>query len=135
MQDAPADRDGLEQNHKPNAQGKLNYMVIESGKGNSGKRGSVKRRKLLTGAALIATGIVFQAVGFLDGCNDKLVNLTYFVDPCGTFLANCNPGDFQSRNSPLGNPCVDPTCTIPGQCAADPNNPPPPLGTLFRLCD
>ncbi|MGB0715578.1 MAG: hypothetical protein ACPGXK_06860 [Phycisphaerae bacterium] len=83
--------------------------------------------------AALCTGTVFQ-FGFLEGCNDRLFYLSQFVDPCGTFLANCNPGDFQARNTTIGDPCVDPTCTIPGQCG-DLENPDEPLGTQFRLCD
>ncbi len=121
----------LQLNHKPNVQRKLDSMVIRSSKGRLSKR-----RRVLASAALVVTGMTFQALGFLDGCNDRLVNLTYLVDPCGTFLANCNPGDFQARNSPLGDPCIDPTCTVAGQCQPDPANPDtPPLGTLFNLCD
>lgn len=92
-----------------------------------------KRRRFLTWSALLLMGATFQLGGLVEGCNDRLIGLTGIIDPCGTFLANCNPGDFQARNSNLGDPCVDPTCTVAGQCAGPGNL--QPLGTLYSLCD
>ncbi|MHC5110580.1 MAG: hypothetical protein ACYTHJ_11975 [Planctomycetota bacterium] len=83
--------------------------------------------------AVLAAGTVFG--GFLNSCNNRLTNFAFTVDPCGTFLANCNPGDFQARNTAIGDPCIDPTCTIPGQCGGAGDDPVEPLGTQFRLCD
>lgn len=73
-------------------------------------------------------GSVFQ-LGFLESCNDRLVEATRIFDPCGTILANCTPGSFETNNADVGDFCVDPTCTIPGMC--DPN---PPLGTIRDIC-
>lgn len=73
-------------------------------------------------------GSAFQ-LGFLDSCNDRLVSLTTVIEPCGTFLANCNPGDFQTLNAPVGDFCVDPSCTVPGQCGNG-----QALGTIRQLC-
>jgi len=79
--------------------------------------------------AVLAAGAVFQ-LGWLGSCNDSLYEATNYVDPCGTILGNCDPGDFQLYNGGVPNYCVDPTCTVPGQCDLEG----PPLGTLFDLC-
>jgi len=69
------------------------------------------------------------ALAFLDSCNERLVSLATIVDPCGTILANCNPGDFQTVNAPVGDFCVDPSCTVPGGC-----NNGQALGTIRQIC-
>lgn len=69
--------------------------------------------------------------GYVGACDDRLVALTNYVDPCGTILGNCAPGTFQSVNSPLGSWCIDPACTVPGGCG----NADPPLGTIRDICD
>jgi len=91
------------------------------------RKSRVRQRWL--GVAALVTGAVFQ-LGLVESCNDTLLNLTDYVDPCGTFLANCAPGDFAVFNSQPGNFCVDPACTLPGQC----DNEGHPLGTQFDLC-
>ncbi len=68
--------------------------------------------------------------GFLDSCDDRLIALTSFVDPCGTVFANCAPGQFQLLNADLGAGCIDPECTVPGGCDTGTQ----PLGTIRRLC-
>lgn len=78
--------------------------------------------------ALLVVGGAFQ---FIESCDDRLLTITRFVDPCGTILANCQPGDFQIFGAGLNNPCIDPTCTVPGGCDQDG----PPLGVTNRLCD
>lgn len=79
----------------------------------------------LAAALLVLPGIV----GFIESCDSKLVGLTRYVDPCGTFLANCNPGDFQVQRADVGDFCVDPACTVPGQCGQG-----QPLGTITNVC-
>lgn len=79
-------------------------------------------------AALFA-GALFQ-LGFIETCDDRLASLTRFVEPCGTLLGNCNPGDFQVNAADVGDYCIDPACTIPGQCG----NAGPVLGTVTDLC-
>ena len=66
---------------------------------------------------------------FLDGCNDKLVELSRYIDPCGTVFANCTPGTFEVRRAEVGDFCVDPACTVPGQCGTG-----QPLGTITDIC-
>lgn len=81
----------------------------------------------------IAGGFVFGGLfmlGFIDSCDDRLVQFTQFVDPCGTFLANCQPGDFQTNAAGVHDWCVDPACTVPGQCGDDG----PALGTITDIC-
>ncbi len=90
------------------------------------KHSSHRRWKMLGGFLF---GGLF-ALGFLESCDDKLVQFTRFVDPCGTFLANCQPGDFQVNAAGVGDWCVDPTCTVPGQCG----NAGPALGTITDIC-
>lgn len=84
-----------------------------------------RRRKALAGFIL---GGVF-IIGLLESCNDRLVQFTRFVDPCDTFLFNCNPGDFQVNAADVGDYCIDPTCTVPGQCDTG-----QALGTITDLC-
>lgn len=79
----------------------------------------------LAPAVLVIPGIL----GFLGSCDDRLIAVTRFVDPCGTFLANCDPGDFEVRRADVGDFCVDPTCTVPGQCGDG-----QPLGTITDIC-
>lgn len=78
--------------------------------------------------ACLLLGSVFQ-LGFLESCNDRLIGITRFIDPCATFLANCNPGDFLVNNASVGDFCIDPTCTVPGMC-----NNGQPLGTITDIC-
>lgn len=78
--------------------------------------------------AALAGGVVLQ-LGVLEGCNDRLVQVSRFVDPCATFLAFCQPGDFQVLAADPGDFCVDPACTVPGQCNDD-----QPLGTIINVC-
>jgi len=84
------------------------------------------RRGVAWGVLLV--GAVFQ-LGFIETCDDRLVSFSRFVDPCGTFLANCNPGDLEVRRADVGDFCVDPACTVPGQCGDQ-----QPLGTITDIC-
>jgi hypothetical protein len=91
-----------------------------------GKRFQRNRKGVWAAAAL---GAVF-VLGFIDSCDDRLLTVTSFIDPCGTILSNCDPGYFQTQAAGIGNPCWDPVCTIPGGCG----NLDPPLGSQFDLC-
>ena len=86
------------------------------------------KRRVVGLVALVGSSLFLA--GFLESCDDRLVGLTRFIDPCGTILANCNPGDIQVRNAGIGNSCIDPTCTVPGACGGG-----QPLGTITDLCD
>lgn len=92
-----------------------------------GHKCAVPRRWV--GPALLAAGTMFQ-FGWVGTCNDRMLELTDYVDPCGTILGNCEPGDFQVYDSDIGDYCVDPACTVPGGC----ENETQPLGTMFDLC-
>jgi len=83
--------------------------------------------KLARLATLIGSGLVLPS--FFSSCDQTLINLTRYVDPCGTILANCNPGDFQVNNAAVGDYCVDPACTVPGGCGGG-----QPLGTITEIC-
>ncbi len=83
--------------------------------------------KALTGLTLSATFIL----GFLESCDDKMIGLSRFFDPCGTFLANCQPGELELRAAGPGDFDVDCTCTVPGQCLGQDIN----IGTISELCD
>lgn len=85
------------------------------------------RRRLKGFVGLILGGVFI--FGFIESCDDRLIALTRFVDPCGTFLANCNPGDFVVSRAQVGDFCIDPACTVPGQCG-----PEQPLGTITNIC-
>ena len=84
-------------------------------------------RRVLAFVALVSCGAF--SFGFVDSCDDRLIEATRFVDPCGTFLANCAPGDFEVNAAEVGDFCVDPACTVPGQCDDI-----QPLGTITDLC-
>lgn len=84
------------------------------------------RRRLTKLMILLSTGAVVPS--FLQSCNDQLIGLTRYVDPC-TFLGNCNPGDFEVNAAGVGDFCVDPACTVPGQCGDG-----QPLGTITNIC-
>ncbi|MEK6799453.1 MAG: hypothetical protein AABZ12_10840 [Planctomycetota bacterium] len=79
------------------------------------------------GLALVAAGAILP--GFVQSCDDRLIAITRYADPCGTILANCNPGDFEVFAADVGDYCVDPACTVPGQCGEG-----QPLGTIIRVC-
>lgn len=78
-------------------------------------------------AGLILGGVFI--LGFLETCDNRLVQFTRYVEPCGTFLANCQPGDFEVNRAEVGDFCVDPACTVPGACGDY-----QPLGTITDLC-
>ncbi len=78
--------------------------------------------------AILVTGSLMQFS--FEGCNDMLTNLTRYVDPCATFLANCAPGSFETNAADIGDYCVDPACTVPGGCGQLG----PPLGTITQVC-
>jgi hypothetical protein len=88
-------------------------------------RSNKRRRTAPVAAAFL--GAVWQ-LGFLQSCDDRLIGLTRFVEPCGTFLANCQPGDFLINRSELGASC-DPTCVVPGQCGEQ-----APLSVIREIC-
>ncbi len=85
----------------------------------------IKRRT--AGVMALVAGGMF-ALGFLESCDDRLVALTRFIEPCGTIFANCAPGDFQIRAADIGDGCIDPACTVPGGCGEI------PLGTFTDVC-
>ena len=84
-------------------------------------------RRRIIGMGMVGTCFQF---GFIGNLNDKFINCTQYFDPCGTILANCQPGDFITNAADIGDFCVDPTCTIPGGCG----NVGPPLGTTTDVC-
>jgi len=65
--------------------------------------------------------------GMIDSCDDRLLEVTRYVDPCGTFLT-CAPGSFEVASAEVGDYTVDPSCTVPGQCGDY-----QPLGTITDL--
>jgi len=90
--------------------------------------GKVNVQQRIRRLAGVILGGVF-ILGWLETCDNRLVQFTRYVEPCGTFLANCNPGDFEVSRSEVGDYCIDPACTVPGQCG-----PEQPLGTITNLC-
>ena len=75
---------------------------------------SMRRRRKIVGAFL-GGGVVFG--GFVGSCDDRLIEVTRFLDPCGTILANCQPGQFAAESADIGDPCF--LCPIPGTCGLD----------------
>lgn len=80
-------------------------------------------------AATLA-GTTFSVLGFIDSCDDRLISISRYVDPCGTILANCVPGELETSRAEVGDFCVDPACTVPGQCLPAGQA----LGTITDLC-
>ena len=78
-------------------------------------------------AALFLGGMV--QLGFIENCDDRLATFSQFVDPCGTILSNCVPGQLQVNAADVPDFCIDPSCTVPGQCGSQ-----PVLGTVTDLC-
>ncbi|MBI4717430.1 MAG: hypothetical protein HY763_06475 [Planctomycetes bacterium] len=93
----------------------------------SGTRVARVRRWATAGA--VVAGAVAQ-LGFVESCDNRLVGLTQYFDPCGTFLANCTPGSFIANRAEIGDYCVDPECTVPGGCGTGQQ----PLGTIRDIC-
>ena len=87
--------------------------------------GSFRRRTARW--ALVLFGAA-SLMSFFSACDDFLIGMTNFVDPCGTLL-NCPPGSFQSNAAELGDWCIDPACVVPGACSDD-----QPLGTIRDIC-
>ena len=83
-----------------------------------------RRLKAIAGFAISMT----FALGLVQSCDDSLIGLTRYVDPCGTIL-NCPPGSFEANATHINDPCVDPACVVPGGCGALT----PPLGTIRDL--
>ena len=94
---------------------------------------NIRMRRIVAGAAVLVAGTALQ-FGFVNGCNDRLLGLVNYIDPCLTILGNCAPGSFQATNAAIGDFCVDPACTIPGGCADALGGGGPPLGTQRDLC-
>jgi len=84
-------------------------------------------RRFIRLATLLASGAAIPS--FFESCDDRLIGVTRYFDPCGTIFANCAPGDFEVNNAEVGDYCVDPACTVPGAC-----NDLQPLGTITNVC-
>jgi len=92
------------------------------------KTRNVRLRRKSAFAALVL-GSVYQ-LGFIETCDDRLIAISRQIDPCGTILSNCNPGDLEVSRAEVGDFCVDPACTVPGQCGTGLQ----PLGTITNIC-
>ena len=77
------------------------------------KRAAKRRRKVV--GALLGGGLMFG--GFVSTCENRLTGFTRFLDPCGTILANCLPGELTAQQADTGDPCF--LCAIPGTCGND----------------
>jgi len=86
------------------------------------------RRAYAAWAALFAGSTC--VLGFVEKCDNALATVSSYADPCGTIFANCTPGTFEVRAADVGDYCVDPACTVPGQCPDQGQ----PLGTITRIC-
>ena len=84
-------------------------------------------RRFVRFAAVLAGGAAVPS--FVQSCDDRMIGLTRYFDPCGTILANCAPGDFAVNAADVGDWSVDCTCTIPGAC-----NNGVPQDVIMRYC-
>lgn len=103
--------------------------MMQYAKGNQNMNANRGARKAWVAGAMLSMGTVCQ-FGFVEGCDETLIEVTRIFDPCGTFLANCTPGSFETNAAPIGDYCVDPSCIVPGGCG----NVDPPLGTIRDIC-
>jgi hypothetical protein len=87
-----------------------------------------RRRHLRTAVAFLIGGCF--TLGLIESCDDRLLTVTEWVDPCGTIFANCEPGDFQVNAAGAPAYCLDPACTVPGQCGNEGNL----LGLTADIC-
>jgi hypothetical protein len=78
---------------------------------------------------VLTSGAVLPVAGFIESCDNRLIGVTRYFDPCLTIFSNCAPGDFEVNNAEIGDFCVDPACTVPGACG-----PEQPLGTITDVC-
>ncbi len=90
------------------------------------RAGWTQRRRL---GVTLFVGTTFQLLGFIDSCDDRLLAISRYVDPCGTLIGNCFPGDLETNAAEVGDFCVDPACTVPGQCGGG-----QALGTITDVC-
>ena len=90
----------------------------------------MKSQRRFKSLASLLLGTAFIPLNFLGDCSDRFVDFSRYVDPCGSVLANCQPGDFEVNSAAVGDYCVDPACTVPGGCG----NVGPVLGTTTELC-
>ena len=74
-------------------------------------------RRFIRFATILASGAVVP--GFVESCDDRLIGVTRYFDPCGTIFANCAPGSFEANAAGVGSWNVDCTCTVPGACNND----------------
>ncbi len=84
-------------------------------------------RRIIRFALVIGGGTVLP--NFFESCGDYLINVTRYVDPCGTFLANCAPGSFAVNAADVGDYDIDCTCTVPGAC-----NNGIPFDVIMQIC-
>ena len=73
-------------------------------------------------ASLAAGTTLALGSGLVESCDNRLIGLTRYVDPCGTQLS-CPPGSFEANAARINDPGVDPACVVPGT----------PLGTIRDL--
>ena len=76
------------------------------------KRAAKLRRRIA--GVLLGGGM---SLGFVESCDDRLIQVTRFFDPCGTILANCLPGQLAAQQAPTGDSCF--LCSRPGTCDGD----------------
>ena len=76
------------------------------------KRAAKRRRRIV--CVLLGGGM---SLGFIESCDDRLIEVTRFFDPCGTILANCLPGQLAAQQAPTGDSCF--LCSRPGTCGPD----------------
>ncbi len=69
------------------------------------------KRGLRTAGTLLLTGAAIFQFG-LGACAD----LTAFLNPCGTLLANCTAEELDTLRFSVPDFQNDPSCTIPGAC-------------------
>jgi len=73
------------------------------------------RRRIRGWAGVLLSGAV--TLGWIQSCDDRLIQATRIVDPCGTILANCAPGQLAAQQAHYGDPCY--LCPIPGTCGEE----------------
>lgn len=83
-------------------------------------------RRIFRHAALWGSAAIIPSL--FQSCDNFLVGITRYADPCGTIL-DCPPGSFAVNAAAVGDYSVDCTCTVPGAC-----NPGIPLNIITHYC-
>lgn len=82
----------------------------------------MSKRRISIGRRIVRHAVLWGSAGILPGffesCDDYLIGVTRYVDPCGPIFSPevCSPGTLEANHAEVGDWSVDCTCTVPGAC-------------------